>query len=267
MSELAATRATTSLGTKRAFIDASVLVGKAKDLLSLIEKIDFRNDEDDRAVLADYMYRFPDKLVVDHEQIVTGQTREIDGERNPACPKWHKDQNVPVLEESRRLDFLSSTTPSTRPLFLFSPRYHGCDHTKKPLPDVYPTWGSKGIVLQPLLDHIERVEKAEESIVLLPMYGRVPDYRQGPELPYFVDNKGIWTSSTIRKNTDESTLNWRLRFAENNKMLALQILYQEARSNPNNPRWKALLQNIKSGVGFFYWAWCKYIQVSSRIST
>lgn len=256
MMDLAAKRGKSDAGKKRAFLDGSVLIGKAKDVLNLIDNLNAGNDEDDRAVLADYMYRFPNKLVLDYEQVLLGQAREINVPRNQACPYWHKEFNTPNREESRRMDFLSEVDPGSRPLFLFSPRYHGCDHFKKPVPEGLPSWGKGGILIQPALDHINRVVEEDESIILLPQYGRVPDYRQGPELPYFIDNTGVWTSALIRGRTDESTFTWRLTPTEENKFMALQMLTREYEAHPETHRWKALTDNLRGDVGFFYWAWC-----------
>jgi hypothetical protein len=258
MLDLAIKRGRSIIGRKRAFLEGSVLVGKAKDLITFIDRIKISDDEDDRAVLADYMYRFPNEIVLDYEQVLLGEAREVNIQKNQACPSWHKEFNARQLEESHIMDFLSEVDRNRRPLFLFSPRYHGCDHIKKPVPESLPSWGKNGIAIQPALDHINRVVYEDESIVLLPQYGRVPDYRQGPELPYFIDNTGVWTSALIRGRTDQSTFTWRLTPTEENKFSALQMLMKEYETNPYNPRWKALIENLRGGVGFFYWAWCKF---------
>jgi hypothetical protein len=149
---------------------------------SLVEEgccIDVGDEEDNRAVLTDYMYRFPDKVMLDYDQQLIAQAREgSEVIRNEACPSWAKNHNEPVLSESRRLDFLSETTTETRPLFLFSPRYLGCDESKKPVPTPLPQWDDGGIKIDPILGHIDRVVNAKESIVHLSSYGRLPDYRQ-----------------------------------------------------------------------------------------
>lgn len=255
MIDLASQR--TSSGTKRAFLDGSLLVGRAAELLQLIEQLDIASTEDDRAVLTDYMYHFPDKIVLDYDQIIIGQAREgpADIGRNKACPAWHKENNVAAVEEFRRLDHLSEATFENRPLFVFSPRYHGCDETKKTLPEAYPTWGDSGIDLDAIMNHVDRVVNAEESIVLLPVYGRIPDYRQGPELPYIVDEDGMWSSNLIRNRTEEATMTWRLAPTEESLLDAHSLLMDEINNNPDYPRWPALRENIKNGNGFFYWAW------------
>jgi lipopolysaccharide biosynthesis glycosyltransferase len=52
--------------SRRTYIEGSLLVGYAKDLVALVEKLDVGDTEDDRAVLADYMYRYPEKLLLDY---------------------------------------------------------------------------------------------------------------------------------------------------------------------------------------------------------
>lgn len=256
MYDLATKSGASEFGTKRAFLDGSILVGKAKDFVKFINTLDVGEDEDDRAVLADFMYRNPKKLILDYDQTIVGQAREMMVNRNKNCPQWHKNQNSQAVYETRRLDYLSEVSLDKRPLFLFSPRYHGCDREQKKLPEPLPTWGKGGIPFQPILDHVQRVIEEDESIVLLPVYGRVPDYRQGPEMPYFVDKNGIWTSDLIRSRTDETTLKWRMTPTERHKLYALRMLLKEAKENPGNPRWRSLTENLNGGVGFFYWAWC-----------
>jgi hypothetical protein len=162
-----------------------------------------------------------------------------------------KEHNSKVIAESRRLDHLFEVKIQDRPLFLFSPRFLGCDGLKKIQPLTYPKWNESGIDVDPIFRHINRVVEATETVVLLPAYERVPDYRQGPEVPYIVDEKGIWSSRLIRSRTENATYVWRLVPTEDNNLLAHRILSQEPEGNS---RWPAAMNNMKKS-GFFYWAW------------
>jgi hypothetical protein len=57
------------------YLNAGLLIGKAGDMLEVFEMADFQVFEDDQAVLTDFMYRRPDKLILDYNQVIFGNNR------------------------------------------------------------------------------------------------------------------------------------------------------------------------------------------------
>jgi lipopolysaccharide biosynthesis glycosyltransferase len=243
MKDLAAKR--TDPSTESVYLDSSLLTGRAGDLVKLISSIAIVGKEDDRAVLADFMYRNPDLLVLDYEQQLMGESRKLpktDAKRG--C--FARSDSVTAV--SRRLDAVSA---ESQPMFIYSPRDLGCGDVEKQLAPKYPIWDKGGIKLRPILEHMNRVVDMTESIVLPPYYGRKPDYRQGPEVPYIFDDKGVWTSKVIRDRTNNETFFWRMKPTEGLAKVAHEILM---RDDPNAARWSRLKASVRSG-GFPYWAW------------
>jgi LPS sulfotransferase NodH len=243
MKELASQRSDSE--SKYAYLDTSLIAGKAKDLLKVFVDLDLQSGEDDRAVWTDFMYRRPKTVILDYDQQIFGESR-----RPPIASSKHSciatsDDSVTV---SRRLDELDQ---DHQPMFMFTPRRLGCDDERKLLSPKYPIWDRSGVVLRPILEHMDRVVNMTESVVLPPMYGRKPDYAQGPEVPYFFDEQGIWTSRTIRERTNNVTLFWRAMPTEDLFKAAHQILL---RDNQQSSRWPALVSTLKSG-GFPFFAW------------
>lgn len=244
MKNLAATR--TESSTDTIYLDSSLLTGRAGDFVKLIEAIGIKGNEDDRAVLTDYMYRNPTLLVLDYEQHLMGESRKLP--TTNALTKQCFVNNDGSVSTTRRLDTVSS---ESQPLFIYSPRDLGCGDSEKELAPKYPIWGNDGIVLKPILDHISRVAEMKESIVLPPYYGRKPDYRQGPEVPYIFDEKGIWSSKLIRDRTNNETFFWRLKPTEGLTKVAHELLMTE---DSDAGRWSRLKATVQSG-GFPYWSW------------
>jgi hypothetical protein len=225
------------------YLDASLIAGRVRDLLKLIQATDIDKSEDDRAILTDFLYRNPNLVVLDYEQKMFG--KNFDGPhstKNRAC-------NDGVATTARRLAERPSSKTSA--LFMFGSRPLGCD-TKEMAPEpVYPSWDAGGIKIKPVLEHIDRVAEKKESIALSSYYDDRTNYQQGPELPYFVDIKGVWTSRLIRERTDENTLKWRAKPSEALFRLAHKILMK---TGEETKRWDTLNRVVRSG-GFPYWAW------------
>jgi len=65
-----------SAGREDMYLNAGLMVGRAADLIRAIKAADIGADEDDQAVLTDYMYRNPGKIVLDYSQELFGNNRE-----------------------------------------------------------------------------------------------------------------------------------------------------------------------------------------------
>lgn len=243
MKELASKR--TELSTENVYLDTSLLAGKAVDVARLIAAIDVQNTEDDRAVLTDFMYRNPSMIVLDYEQQLVGASRKMP--KNPQKKGCFVGSDG-AMSEIRHLDTVES---ESQPLFMYSPRDLGCGDIEKHLAPKYPIWGETGIVLKPIIDHIDRVVEMKESVVLPAVYGRKPDYSQGPEVPYILDATGVWTSKTIRERTDNTTFQYRTLPTESLTKVAHDVLMKE---NQKSGRWNRLKTVVRSG-GFPYWSW------------
>jgi hypothetical protein len=91
------------------FLNAGLIAGTAGDLVHLIEKTNIGKDEDDQAVLTDYMYRFPGSIVLDYGQTMFGNNRGgLKGE----------DSCTFTLLANERLTHMKTLTS---PLFVHSP--------------------------------------------------------------------------------------------------------------------------------------------------
>ena len=242
MQELARTR---SAASSNVYLDSSLLVGKASDMAKLISVLNIQPNEDDRAVLTALLYHNPDLIVLDYEQQLLGENRKKP--KDTSVKQCFANADI-GLTTARYLDTLPM---EKQPLFMYSPRDLGCGDNDKQLAPSYPLWDSNGIVLKPMLDHIDRVVQKKVSIVLPKMYGKKPDYRQGPEVPYFIDDRGVWSSDLIRNRTNNETLFWRMVPTEDLVKTAQEILMKEDESSG---RWDRLKVTVRSG-GFPYWAW------------
>ena len=98
------------------YLDGSLLGGKASDLLVFISAVKIGEAEDDRAVLADFMFHNPDKLVLDYEYKLFGKDRESLRSINSGCPFKQQGSSA-----GKMMDL-----SSTKPLFLDSPRELSC---------------------------------------------------------------------------------------------------------------------------------------------
>jgi hypothetical protein len=245
MEKLASRR--TPKATSSIYLDASLIAGKAYDIIEFIRKTNIGKMEDDRAVLTDFLYRFPEFILLDCEQKLFGKNRDgLHSIVNSACPFGPGD----ATRASRKLEI---GTSSESALFMQSPRELGCSRNvgSSDIP-VFPRWDESGIQLKPILDHLDRVANEEYTIVFPADFGTTPDYMQGPEVPYFIDDKSIWSSRLIHKNIDNTTLQWRTipteaLFRMAHGLLKVGGLYIES-------RWGNLLKVLKEG-GFPVWTW------------
>ena len=106
----------------------------------------------------------------------------------------------------------------------------------------FPKWqDEKGIELEPMLDFMRGAIQHEAAIF---------NHSQlFPETPYVVDDKGVWTSSSVMKRVDEVQRIERWEPSHKLAMLAWTVL-----RNEEGARWPALRKVVNSG-GFPYVAW------------
>jgi lipopolysaccharide biosynthesis glycosyltransferase/LPS sulfotransferase NodH len=227
------------------YLDATLIGGKAEDLLSFIEATDIDEGEDDRAVFTDFMLQNPGKLILDYEQRIFGKNREgLRSSINSGCPFTPSHAEV-----ARSLQ--SSDVSHSIPLFMHAPRELGCNPIERIVSaPAFPRWGESGIQIGPILGHIDRVVQETATLTVTGTLGK-PIYYQGPEIPYFPDENGVWTSKLIRERTDNLTLVWRMEPTEGLIVKAHQIIKSH---RGTNLRWSALRKTLRTG-GFPFWAW------------
>jgi hypothetical protein len=94
------------------YLNAGLMTGLAGDLVKLIEATEIGKDEDDQAVLTDFLYLHPNLILLDYEQKMFGNNRGgLGGLRDGGCAF-----SLPK-EESRLVHSMTLTTP----LFIHSP--------------------------------------------------------------------------------------------------------------------------------------------------
>jgi hypothetical protein len=103
------------------YLNAGLMAGTTKDLLRLIEQAQIGKDEDDQAVLTDFMYHNPNTIVLDYGQTMFGNNRG--GFNNDALSyDENKDSTCMFhLSESDTHDRLHHSKTKTSPLFVHSP--------------------------------------------------------------------------------------------------------------------------------------------------
>lgn len=211
------------VGASHAYLDADLMAGRASDLLRVLEVADIKATEDATAVLTDLRRQRPDMIVLDYDQHLFGLYRE-----NP----------VMVAKEART--FFSMVEP----LILQSHNKPvGVSNAYAVKLPQYPVWGPAGIQIRPVLDHIQRV--ADQTGKLSGI-----DKTFSPEIPYFIDQDGLWTSNSIRSRTSESTLKWRTWKIEENINTGIRLVLDD---NGSAERWPALSRALQKG-GFPFFA-------------
>lgn len=94
------------------YLNAGLITGKVKDLIRVIEAAKIGNDEDDQAVLTDYMYRNSQDIVLDYDQKIFGNNRGgLNDMKHGGC----------IFDKHASGDRLVHTKTNTSPLFLHSP--------------------------------------------------------------------------------------------------------------------------------------------------
>ena len=112
MHEMAKER--TGLVVEDAYVNSGLVAGRPQDLLDLIRKVDLEVSEDDQAVFTDYMYNFPDLLVLDYAQQMFGNARWPKGMEGGGCPF----DRSPSASATSSLEHKET---NAKPLFLHGP--------------------------------------------------------------------------------------------------------------------------------------------------
>jgi hypothetical protein len=233
------------------YLDAGFLVGTASNLFRIIELADIQSSEDATAVLTDLMFRRPELVLLDYEQRLFGYFRPD--------PLVSFETNCSIPIEQVRMKMPSSTLKS---MFLQNEPQIDCVAGQVFKTPYFPMWNDEGIELNPILDHIQRV--ADKS-------GRLKgiDMTFGPEVPYFIDESGLWTSKQIRGRVPDGITRWRLEPIEKVQKLGYELLMESIRNN--STRWSALKHVLENG-GFPFFGWygdfkhCAYLNFEKSVS-
>jgi hypothetical protein len=110
MENLMTTR--TPLMAKDMYLNAGLIAGKAKDLIRVVVSAQIGEDEDDQAVLTDYMFHNPNDIVLDYQQIMFGNNR--------AGVSNYKSEGCIFTSKTSETRLFHSET-NTAPLFVHSP--------------------------------------------------------------------------------------------------------------------------------------------------
>ena len=89
------------------YLNAGLITGKAGDMLRALQTADIQVSEDDQAVLTDFMYRWPDHLILDYNRVLFGNNR-------------HSSQGCMFQLESNAARLVHKES-GTSPLFIHSP--------------------------------------------------------------------------------------------------------------------------------------------------
>lgn len=116
MRNLALERNTEATKYDDIYLNAGLMAGKARDLLRVIEKAGVGKDEDDQAVLTDFMYMNPNSIILDYGQNLFGNNRGgLGGMDDGSCVFELSD------DESLGGGRLVHSKTLSSPLFLHSP--------------------------------------------------------------------------------------------------------------------------------------------------
>lgn len=103
----------TGLDLMDVYLNAGLVSGKPKDLLKLIKTVDMEVYEDDQAVFSDFMWRYPNLLVLDYAQQMFGNARWTQGMKGGGCP-FDRDPSISIGS-------LEHGETKSMPLFLHGP--------------------------------------------------------------------------------------------------------------------------------------------------
>ena len=93
------------------YLNAGLVAGRADHILSVIKTADMDTYEDDQAIFTDFMYTFPDLIVLDYAQQMFGNARWTKGMEGGGCP-FDRSPSTMSLEHKET---------KTLPLFLHGP--------------------------------------------------------------------------------------------------------------------------------------------------
>jgi hypothetical protein len=112
MKEIAQQRSSQSFDD--VYLNAGLMAGTAGDLVRLIERANIGKDEDDQAVLTDFMYNYPESIVLDYGQTMFGNNRGgLGGMEEGEC--------MFTLQDGSDHERLVHKTTLSSPLFVHSP--------------------------------------------------------------------------------------------------------------------------------------------------
>jgi hypothetical protein len=101
------------------FLNAGLVAGKGKDLIRILEAAQIGSNEDDQAVLTDYMIQHPDDIVLDYGQSMFGNNR--------VGVQTVIEEDRCVFSQSHDDGRLVHTKTGSSPLFVHSPGgYYSC---------------------------------------------------------------------------------------------------------------------------------------------
>lgn len=99
------------------FLNAGLMVGTADNLISLIDRMDLGEEEDDQAVLSAMYLQFPELIVLDYEQQMLG---------NNAWPKGLEEGCIYDFDGENQT-YLTNKQTGTSPLILHTPgKFYDC---------------------------------------------------------------------------------------------------------------------------------------------
>lgn len=86
-------------GTKPSarYPNAGLVAGSAKAVLALYDDLDLTANEDDQAVLSEFFLRWPDRIILDYDQVLFGNTKWSDGDNG--C-HWEYNRNLGMMVHS-----------------------------------------------------------------------------------------------------------------------------------------------------------------------
>jgi hypothetical protein len=201
--------------------DGTYIAGKAAALSNFLGELQIRDDEDERAVISDYMFRNQEKVVLDFSQ-------EIFGTRFEGIVNKMEHCNIDRID-------LTNFTTSSNPLLLQQSRTSSC---KKVDRDQYPKWNGNSVEIDPILEHIDTLLIKNVSL-------NGVERHFDREILYVFEQNGVWGSQVLRDI---------YRVQPTEKFLA--IVHDEWFRNKNtSSRWNSLQRVMNSGVGFPYFAW------------
>jgi hypothetical protein len=108
------------------YLNAGLMVGTVPNLLRVLEQAQIGKDEDDQAVLTDFMYHHPNAIVLDYHQELFGNNRGgLQVEQNQQDRKANTEDAQCVFDwspnDEHHAGRLVHTKTKTSPLFVHSP--------------------------------------------------------------------------------------------------------------------------------------------------